>query len=100
MAKTWEEAMNMSDAIASAGAANETAMKQAAGELGSTAEEWSSVRTRLRLQTVPEFLHGAQITVRIQNQVEEVIRIAREWNQNSGRIRQKESRPRHQPRMK
>lgn len=79
MAKTWEEAMNMSDAIASAGAANETAMKQATGELGSTAEEWSSVWSAIEIANSTGISSwSANYSEDLQSQVEEVIHIARE----------------------
>lgn len=79
MAKTWEEAMNMSDAIASAGAANEIAMKQAAGKLGSTAEEWGSVWSAIEIANNTGISSwSANYSENLQNQVEEVIRIARE----------------------
>ena len=79
MAKTWEEAMNMSDAIASAGAANETAMKQATGELGSTAEEWSSVWNAIEIANSTGISSwSANYSEDLQSQVEEVIHIARE----------------------
>ena len=79
MAKTWEEAMNMSDAIASAGAANETAMKQATGELGSTAEEWSSVWSAIEIANSTGISSwSANYSEDLQSQVEEVIHNARE----------------------
>ena len=79
MAKAWEEAMNMSDAIASAGAANETAMKQAAGELGSTAEEWNSVWSAIEIANNTGISSwSANYSEDLQSQVEEVIHIARE----------------------
>ena len=79
MAKTWEEAMNMSDTIASAGAANETAMKQAAGELGSTAEEWNSVWSAIEIANNTGISSwSANYSEDLQSQVEEVIHIARE----------------------
>ncbi len=79
MAKTWGEAMDMSDAIASAGAANETAMKLASGELGSTAEEWNSVWDAIQIANSNGISSwSTNYSEELQAQVEEITQIAKE----------------------
>lgn len=79
MAATWADAMNVSDSIASAGAANQAAMEQATGDLGSTASEWSSVWTAISAASdagIAEW--SSQYSQELEEQVEDIITTAQQ----------------------
>lgn len=79
MAQTWADAMNVSDSIASAGAANQAAMEQAAGDLGSTASEWSSVWTAISAASDAGIeAWSSQYSQELEDQVEDVIATAQQ----------------------
>lgn len=79
MAQTWADAMNVSDSIASAGAANQAAMEQAAGDLGGTASEWSSVWTAISAASDAGIASwSSQYSQELEEQVEDIITTAQQ----------------------
>lgn len=79
MAQTWGDAMNLTDEISSAGAANQTAMSAAAGEFGSTAEEWGSVWTAITAAGENGIASwSTDYSAELQKQVEELMATAQQ----------------------
>ena len=79
MAATWADAMNISDSIASTGAANQAAVEQAAGDLGSTASEWASVWTAISAASDSGIAAwSSQYSQDLQDQVEDIVATAQQ----------------------
>lgn len=79
MAAAWADAMNISDQIGTAQAANSVAIQAAANEFGSSAQEWSSVWDAMTIANsngIESWKNG--LTAELSDQLQDVISMAQE----------------------
>ena len=79
MADAWAQAMNISDGIGAAEAANEVAIQAAANNFGSTAQEWSGVWDAITIANNNGLENwGQSVSADLEEQLQDVISMAQE----------------------